>query len=282
MLSQRSIEARHQALLEAAVAAARGAALLIRESALDIGRLDIREKRPADFVSEVDEGAESRIRDRLLDAVPGATVVGEELSPGAAIDGETVFVVDPLDGTTNFLHGFEAYSVSIGALVEGRLAVAVVLDVPHDDLYTATAGGGAWLNGRPMRVSSIGVPGRALIGTGFPFKNLDVLGDYLRQFERITRAQAGLRRAGSAALDLAWLAAGRFDGFWELRLAPWDIAAGLLLIREAGGRVTDLAGLDVMPAHTPVVASNGLLHEWLLECLGGGPREVGSGQGEAS
>ena len=116
-------------------------------------------------------------------------------------------------------------------------------------------------------MSTIDTPRRALVGTGFPFKNLEFIEAYLRQFERVTRAQSGVRRAGSAALDLSWVAAGRFDAFWEMRLAPWDIAAGLLLVREAGGKVTDLEGRDIVPAHSPVVASNGHLHEWLLECL---------------
>jgi myo-inositol-1(or 4)-monophosphatase len=143
----------------------------------------------------------------------------------------------------------------------------VVLNIPHGDLFTATVGGGAFCDGQPIHVSSIELPGRALVGTGFPFKNLEFIDRYVKQFERITRAQAGIRRVGSAALDLAWLAAGKFDAFWEMRLAPWDIAAGLLLVREAGGRVTDLEGRDIFPSNTPVVASNGHLHEWLLQSL---------------
>lgn len=270
MPSQRAGAERARLLLDTAVDAARHAAGYIRGRAVDVPRLDIREKQAADFVSEVDEGAERRIRERLLAAVPEAVVVGEELSPGAPIGAATTFIVDPLDGTTNFLHGFEAYSVSIAAMESGALVAAVVLDVPHGDQYTALAGGGAWRNGAPMRVSSVATPGRALIGTGFPFKNLEFLERYLGQFERVTRARAGVRRAGSAALDLAWVAAGRFDAFWEMRLAPWDIAAGLLLVREAGGRVTDLHGVDVVPAHTPVVASNGHLHDWLLDVLRAG------------
>jgi myo-inositol-1(or 4)-monophosphatase len=267
MPSQRATRSRTQHLLDTSVAAARLAASFIRERTADLSRLDIREKRPADFVSEVDEGAESRIRDALLAAVPDASIVGEELSPRGELQGETVFIVDPLDGTTNFLHGFQAYSVSIGALSDGELAAAVVLDVPRDDLFTATGGGGAWLNGERLSVSPVTSPGRALIATGFPFKNLDFLPEYLGQFERITRSQAGIRRAGSAALDLAWVAAGRFDAFWEQRLAPWDMAAGLLLVREAGGRVTDMEGVDLRPAHTPIVATNGNLHAWLLDIL---------------
>lgn len=268
MASQRAGSARHTTLLDASVAAARVAADYIRSREADRAGLDIREKQASDFVSDVDTGAESRIREVLDRAVPGAVVVGEELSPTASTVGETVFVVDPLDGTTNFLHGFPVYSVSIGAMIEGEVVAGVILDVPHGELFTATAGGGAFRDGQAMHVSSVNRPGRALVGTGFPFKNLEFLDSYVRQFERITLAQCGIRRAGSAALDLASVACGRFDGFWELRLAPWDIAAGLLLVREAGGRVTDLEGRDIVPAHSPVVATNGHLHEWLLECLG--------------
>lgn len=270
MAAQRVEHARLTTLLDASVAAARVAADYIRSRETDRAGLDVREKQASDFVSEVDTGAEARIREVLDRLVPGAQVVGEELSPKASTSGETVFVVDPLDGTTNFLHGFPAYSVSIGAMSEGKVVAGVVLDVPHGELFTATAGGGAFRDGQEMRVSTVRTPARALVGTGFPFKNLEFLADYLRQFERITRAQAGLRRAGSAALDLASVACGRFDAFWELRLAPWDIAAGLLLVREAGGRVTDLEGRDIVPASGPVVASNGLLHQWLLESLRGG------------
>ena len=249
------------------MAAAKVGADYIRSREADRNRLQVREKQAADFVSDVDTGAEARIREVLDRMVPGSVIVGEEMSPTATIAGETIFVVDPLDGTTNFLHGFPAYSVSIGAMSEGGLVAAVVLNIPHGDLFTATQGGGAFRNGESIRVSSVSVPNRALIGTGFPFKNLEFIERYVRQFERITRAQSGIRRAGSAALDLAWVAAGQFDGFWEMRLAPWDIAAGLLLVREAGGRVTDLEGRDIVPAHSPVVASNGHLHDWLLQSL---------------
>lgn len=269
MASQRVDTGRSVTLREAAVIAARTAADFIRERSTHRSTLDIREKQAADFVSEVDTGAETIIREVLDRLVPESRVVGEELSPSDPMTGETVFVVDPLDGTTNFLHGFPAYAVSIGALLDGTVVAGVVLDVPRGHLYTATLGGGAFCDGDPIHVSPVDTPRRALIGTGFPFKNLEFIDSYLRQFERITRAQSGIRRAGSAALDLAWLASGRFDAFWELHLAPWDIAAGMLLVREAGGRVTDLEDRDIVPAHSPVVASNGLLHQWLLECLRG-------------
>jgi myo-inositol-1(or 4)-monophosphatase len=267
MASQRVNAERVSALLDASVAAARVAADYVRSREADRAGLDIREKQASDFVSEVDTGAESRIREVLERMVPGSQVVGEELSPQASTAGETVFVVDPLDGTTNFLHGFPTYAVSIGAMSAGEVVAGVILDVPHGEMFTAIAGGGAFLDGQRIQVSSVAVPARALVGTGFPFKNLEFLPDYVRQFERITRAQSGIRRAGSAALDLASVACGRFDAFWELRLAPWDIAAGLVIVREAGGRVTDLEGQDLVPASGPVVASNGLLHESLLESL---------------
>lgn len=267
MPSQRVGEARQAALLEASLAAARVAAEFIRAAARELDRIDWREKRTADFVSDIDTGAEARIREVLAARVPDAAIIGEELAPGGPARAETVFVVDPLDGTTNFLHGYPSYAVSIGVLVDGVLAAGVVLDIPRDETFTAVHGGGAYRNGAAIRVSRIAVPGRALIGTGFPFKNLEFLDEYLGQFARLTRAAAGLRRPGSAAIDLASVAAGRFDAFWELRLAPWDIAAGILLVREAGGLVTDLAGNDIAPTHTPVVATNGLLHPWLLSQL---------------
>ena len=258
---------RSKTLLEAAVAAAQIAAEYVRSREKDRAQLEIREKQASDFVSDVDTGAETRIREVLDRMVPGSFVVGEEMSPTASTAGETVFVVDPLDGTTNFLQGVPAYSVSIGAMSDGVVAAGVVLNIPSGDLYTATLGGGAFRNGEAIRVSSVATPNRALVGTGFPFKNLEFIERYVAQFKRITLAQSGIRRAGSAALDLAWLASGKFDGFWELRLAPCDIAAGMLLVREAGGRVTDLEGRDILPVSGPVVGSNGLLHEWLLECL---------------
>lgn len=267
MASQRATASRLRTLLDASVTAAREGAAFVRSREAHRAGLEIREKQAADFVSDVDTGAETRIRDVLDRLVPGSIIVGEEMSPTASTSGETVFVVDPLDGTTNFLHGFPAYAVSIGAMVDGSLAAGAILNIPYGDLYTATLGGGAFRNGEPIHVSSIDRPSRAMVGTGFPFKNLEFLDRYVQQFERITRAQSGVRRAGSAALDLAWLAAGIFDAFWELRLAPWDIAAGLLLVREAGGRVTDLEGRDINPVSGPVVGSNGILHEWLLEIL---------------
>ena len=258
----------HRALLASAVAAAAQAAELLREHASRRDQLVVTEKAPSDFVSAADEGAERLIRALLLERHPGAVVIGEEFSPDAQLPAQGVaFVVDPLDGTTNFLHGFPWYAVSIGALVDGVLAAAVVLNVATGELFTATAGGGARRNGQPIHVSSERESGRALIGTGFPFKHREQLPAYMAQLPRILATTAGVRRAGAAALDLADVACGRFDAFWELKLAPWDLAAGLLLVREAGGRVSTLDGADCPVAHSPVVASNGVLHDWLLATL---------------
>jgi myo-inositol-1(or 4)-monophosphatase len=181
-----------------------------------------------------------------------------------------VFVVDPLDGTTNFLHGFPWYAVSIGAQVDGALAAGVVLNAANGELFTATAGGGARMNGQPIRVSEIDEPSRALIGTGLPFKGGEMVDEYLRMLPRIMKESAGIRRPGAASLDLTDVACGRFDGFWELTLAPWDIAAGMLIIREAGGVVTDLRGGTCPVEHTGLVAGNPKMHEWLLSIVGSG------------
>jgi myo-inositol-1(or 4)-monophosphatase len=250
-------------LLAFAEAATRAAAAYLRSVARpEPDRWAV--KGQNDFVTEVDRQAERIIRESLLARTPSARVIGEELGPDLVREG-LVWVVDPLDGTTNFLHHYPNCAVSIAAARDGVLEAGVVLRLEPDQCYRAARGAGAWLNGSRLRVSSITTPGHALIGTGFPFKQLDQLDSYQRQFSRIMAATSGIRRAGSAALDLADVAAGRFDGFWELRLAPWDIAAGILLVREAGGVVTDLAGNERNLDHGPVVAGNPVIHRWLLE-----------------
>jgi myo-inositol-1(or 4)-monophosphatase len=219
-----------------------------------------------DFVTEVDRTAEGIIRKVLREAAPDAQIIGEELSPEIFTQG-LVWVVDPLDGTTNFLHGYPSYAVSIAAAIDGVLEVGVVHHVPHEETYHATRGGGAWLNGRRLRVSQIEDPEFALIATGFPFRDLSGLEQYQEQFGRVAAATSGIRRPGAAALDLADVAAGRFDGFWEQQLSAWDIAAGTLLIREAGGVITDFSGRNIGIEHTGVVAGNPAMHDWLLAIL---------------
>lgn len=261
------------ALLDIALAAAARSADLLQARAGDRAALRWEEKKHADFVTEVDRASEEQIRAVIRDLAPEARVLGEELSP--TLGGTTpvtdlpgiVFVADPLDGTTNYLHGYPAYAVSIGVIVDGVLTAGVVRHAVTGDSYTAIVGEGAYRNGERITVSPITDPGRALIGTGFPFSSIDALDRYQPQFAAIARRTAGIRRAGSAALDLADVAAGRFEGFWELKLAPWDIAAGILLVRESGGIVTDLAGAPAPIGHTSIVAGNPEIHRWLLDTL---------------
>jgi myo-inositol-1(or 4)-monophosphatase len=257
------------ALLDLAVRAAHAAAAVVRRGAAGLGTLRWEQKGPQDYVSDVDRASEETLRTMLLGEIPEARVLGEELSPDVGAGHGIIFVVDPLDGTTNFLHGFPEYAVSIGVVVDGGLIAGVVRHIVTGETFTARAGAGAWRDGAPIRVSAITEPKRALIGTGFPFSSLDRIDQYQPQFAAVAGQTAGMRRAGSAALDLARVAAGQFDAFWELKLAPWDIAAGLLLVREAGGLATDLSGSPAPVAHTGVVAGNPTMHHWLLETLKG-------------
>ena len=250
----------------ATVAATEAAAWLRQVSRPDSSQWD--RKGPNDFVTRVDRECEELITERLLLEVPRSRVIGEELASTIDTRG-LVWVVDPLDGTTNYLHGFPAYAVSIAAAVDGRLEAGVIVDVAAGTLYRASRGGGAWVDDERMHVSPIREPADALIGTGFPFTNLKDLDAYLDQLRRIIQGTSGVRRAGSAALDLASVACGAFEGFWEQRLSAWDIAAGIVLVREAGGRVTDWSGRDLGIEHGPVVAGNPAIHGWLLEVLAG-------------
>lgn len=255
--------------LAAATEAASIAAAFIAEQAENRETLMWQAKSATDFVSLVDIGSEHRIVDCFRERVPELTVIGEELGPDGDIQSGLVAVVDPLDGTTNFLHGYPAYCVSICVALNGVAQAALVHDVARGGVYSATLGGGAFVDGVPLRVSNISEPARALIGTGFPFKDVSHIPDFQRQSKNLMPVTSGLRRAGAAALDLADVARGRFEAFWELELMPWDMAASTLLIREAGGRVTDLSGNQATLKRGPLVASNGLMHEWMLRQLAG-------------
>ncbi len=224
-------------------------------------------KGQSDFVTRVDRETEELIGDALLAETPDATILGEELTPDIRHEG-LVWVVDPLDGTTNFLHGYPAYGVSIAAALDGEVVAGAVADVARNALYHAVRGGGAWHGDRRLAVSNVSDPANALIGTGYPFKVLDRLPAYLRQFTTILQRTSGIRRAGAASLDFVDMALGRFDGFWELYLAPWDVAAGALIVREAGGRVTDPHGNDAIVRHGAFVAGNPAIHQWLIGVLG--------------
>ena len=245
------------------MAAAARAGDVIRARGEDRHSIQWEEKARADFVSDVDRAAEQAVADLVTSRHSDARILGEELSPAMNDRTGLVFVVDPLDGTTNFLHGFPWYAVSVAALVDEDIVAGAILNAATGELFTATAGGGARANGQPIHVSPITDPLRSLVGTGFPFKEGARVDEYLRMLGPIMRGTAGIRRAGAAALDLADVACGRFEAFWELMLAPWDIAAGILLVREAGGVITDLGGKPCPVAHTGVVAGNTAMHEWL-------------------
>ncbi len=227
-------------MLNTAVKAARRAGAIINRASVDLEKLNVRVKRDNDFVSEVDQTAEQAIIDTLLTTYPKHAILAEE--SGAIGESEYQWIVDPLDGTTNFLHGFPQYSVSIALLHKGQISQAVVYDPVRNELFTASRGSGAFLNDRRIRVSKRDQLKSALIGTGFPFRDFTHLDAYLGMFRDLVQNTSGLRRPGSAALDLAWVAAGRSDGFFELGLNVWDIAAGCLLVLEAGGLVSDIAG----------------------------------------
>jgi myo-inositol-1(or 4)-monophosphatase len=254
-------------LLATCVAAAVRGAEVIRGFGRDQSSVEWEEKARADFVSAVDRASEEAISEVVRARHPDARLVGEELTPEVGALSAVTFVADPLDGTTNYLHDFPWYCVSIAALVDGEPVAGAILNVPTGELFTATAGGGARRSGQPIAVSRIDAPRRSLIGTGFPFRNADDVEPYLRAMAGVMREVAGIRRPGSAALDLADVACGRFDAFWEPRLAPWDVAAGILLVREAGGLVTGLQGEPARVAHGPIVAGNPAMHAWLLEKL---------------
>lgn len=256
----------HGKLLESAVAAAEEAAAHIRTVERPSDPSSWGKKGTADFVTQVDRDCERLIAEKLLGDHPTSMVMGEELSPDVVgATGEVTWVVDPLDGTTNYLHDYPAYAVSVAAVVNGTLIVGVVIDVLRERVYHATIGGGAWCNGSPILVSPTSDISCSLIGTGFPFRSLHLLPRYLQQFTTILTSTSGVRRAGAAALDLVDVAAGRLDGFWELSLAPWDVAAGTLIIREAGGVVTDTCGGQSVVRQGPIVAGNPMIHSWLLE-----------------
>jgi myo-inositol-1(or 4)-monophosphatase len=229
--------------LNTAVRAARAAGRIILRSMDRIERLHIERKGHNDFVSDVDRKAEAAILEVLQQAYPDHAVLAEESGAQEGRDGYR-WIIDPLDGTTNYLHGFPAFSVSIALEYRGRLEQAVVYDPLREELFTASRGSGAFLDNRRIRVShQPGLEG-ALLATGFPYRHDEQLKVDLAMLERLVPQVAGIRRAGSAALDLAWTAAGRVDGFWELNLNAWDLAAGALLVEEAGGMVTDAQGED--------------------------------------
>jgi myo-inositol-1(or 4)-monophosphatase len=220
----------------------------------------VKSKNFNDFVSEVDVAAERAIIDTLKEVYPTHGFLGEE-SGSTTHTSDFIWIIDPLDGTTNFLHNFPQYCVSIALQHKGEITQAVIYEPNRNDLYTATKGRGAFLNDKRIRVSKCDKLQDALIGTGFPFRDFKYLDDYLNMFKSMIQKTTGIRRAGSAALDLAYVASGALDGFWEIGLSPWDIAAGGLLIQEAGGIVTDLSGQSGWLTSGNILVSSPKIHD---------------------
>jgi myo-inositol-1(or 4)-monophosphatase len=258
----------HRDLLATAVAAASAAAAIVRDFAARPEALDVRRKSPSDYVSAADHAAEAAIATLVKSRHPEASFLGEETGGSVALDAPgPVFVVDPLDGTTNFLHGVPWYAVSIGVLQHGEPVAGVVLNIPTGELFTATAGGGARRNGQPIRVSDITDPDRALFATGAPFRDPAEIQRWYNSVRPVLEASSGIRRCGAAALDLADVACGRYEAFWEWTLNPWDVAAGILLVREAGGIVTDIAGAPKRIDRGSILAASPVFHQWMRDRL---------------
>ena len=258
-------------MLTIAVKAARRAGSIINRASLDAGSIQISRKRRNDFVTEVDKAAEATIIETIRHAYPDHSILAEE-SGATEGSAEYTWIIDPLDGTTNFIHGFPQYAVSIAVRHKENLAHGVVYDPARNELFIASRGRGAFMNDRRMRVTRRPGLDDALIGTGFPFRDLSGLDEYIRMFRAVLPKVAGIRRAGAAALDLCYVAAGRFDAFWETGLYPWDVAAGALMIMEAGGLVGELsADLEGGPGYLDsgrIICGSPKVFSQLLQLIG--------------
>jgi myo-inositol-1(or 4)-monophosphatase len=256
-------------MLNVAVKAARAAGAIINRAALDVEAVRISQKQLNDFVTEVDHASEKVIIETMLTAYPGHGILAEESgSEHGAKDSEFVWIIDPLDGTTNFIHGLPVYCVSIALAVRGKVEQAVIYDPTRNDLFTATKGRGAYLNDRRLRVSKRTRLSECLLSTGFPFRPGDNLKSYLNLMGEVMQASAGLRRPGAAALDLADVAAGYTDGFFEKGLQPWDVAAGSLLVTEAGGLVGNFTGEAVFLDQQECMAASPKIYGQMVPLLG--------------
>ena len=262
------------ALLNVMTAAAQKAARGLVRDLGELEHLQVSRKGPADFVSKADRKAESVLRRELIKARPAYGLLMEESGAFAGTDTSNRWIVDPLDGTTNFLHGIPHFSISIALERDGDPFAGIVYSPIHDEMFVAEKGLGAYLNGRRLRVSARRRVDESIFATGVPFLGIADHDLFLRQLEAVMAVSAGVRRFGSAALDLAYVAAGRYDGYWENGLSPWDVAAGIVLVREAGGFVSDLTGGNQMLSGGGILAANSELHGYLVRLL----REAGRGQ----
>jgi len=256
-------------LLATALEAARAGAQTLR--GLWGGRLEIESKARFDFVTNADKKAEEAILGVIRERHPQHAVLAEESAGDyseAAQEAGVLWVVDPLDGTTNFIHGIPHVAVSVAALIDGRPAAGAIMDVTRGEEFAAARGAGFTLDNQPMRASRADDPGQSILLTGFPYRQKDRLDKYLELFAQLFRQVAGIRRAGVAALDLAYVACGRAEAFWEMGLKPWDVAAGILMVEEAGGRVTDFDGGDQALWRGDIVAANQGLHQMVQQACG--------------
>lgn len=256
-------------MINVAIKAARAAGAIINRAALDVESVRISQKLVNDFVTDVDHASEKAIIETLLTAYPGHGIWAEESGhEHGAKDSEFVWIIDPLDGTTNFIHGLPVYCVSIALAVRGKVEQAVIYDPSRNDLFTATKGRGAYMNDRRIRVSKRHRLQECLLSTGFPFRPGDDFNSYLRMMGDVMQRTAGLRRPGAAALDLAYVAAGFTDGFFESGLQPWDVAAGSLLVTEAGGLVGNFTGEPDFLAQKECLAGNPRVYGQLVSLIG--------------
>jgi myo-inositol-1(or 4)-monophosphatase len=269
-------------MLNIAIKAARSAGSIINRAALDLEVLKVGRKGPNDYVSEVDRAAENIIIQTLLEAYPGHGILAEESGrEQGAKDSEYLWIIDPLDGTTNFLHGLPMYAVSIALAHRGQVQQAVVYDPTRNDLYFASKGRGAFVNDRRLRVSKRLRLSESLIGTGFPFRKGDNFKRYLKMFEEVMQSCAGVRRPGAASLDLCYVAAGYYDGFFETGLSPWDVAAGSLMVTEAGGLIGNFTGESDFMYQREVVAGNPKIYGQLVQMLAPYTRVIKGATGES-
>ncbi len=255
------------ALVRVMVDAARKAGRALARDFGEVAELQVSRKGAADFVSAADIKSEQTLMEELMKARPGYGFLGEERGMIEGTDKTHTWIVDPLDGTTNFLHAMPHFAINIALQREGHIAAAVTYNPASGDLFWAERGKGAYLNDKRLRVAARTRMDEAVFATGIPFLGHGQHARFLKELHQVSQRVAGVRRFGSAALDLAWVAAGRFDGFWERDLSPWDIAAGILIVREAGGAVSDADGEDDMLTKGSIVAGNGTLQPMLLERL---------------
>jgi myo-inositol-1(or 4)-monophosphatase len=258
-------------MLTTAIEAAKEAGKFLKYNIGRVRNVEVKQGEERNLVSEIDKGSEERIISIIKRKYPGHAILAEESGASPDLSGSDYkWVIDPLDGTTNFLHGLPIYCVTIGIEYKGEIVAGVVFDPNLNELFTAEKGSGAYLNGKRMRVTSTATLIESLLVTGFPYDIAQNPDNAVGHFVNFLLEGQGLRRLGSAALDLSYVAAGRFDGFWEVNLNPWDMAAGVLFVREAGGKVTDFIGGESTIYKKQVLASNGIIHDAMLNVLSKG------------